>query len=125
MTRTNVSLLLLLVSSLGCSAVGADEAEDVGVLASTLPKSPTPTSGKCHVSFGGYTIIVAGDYSADGSCCGKAQCTDGCAPGQKYIDVCIDCSADPDVQCENGHLPVARVQGMALADSVMSSTLQP
>jgi hypothetical protein len=94
-------------------------------MASTLPKGPTPTAGKCHVSFGGYAIIVAGDYSADGSCCGKALCSDGCAPGQKYIDVCIDCSADAEIQCENGHLPVARVQAGALDRSVMSSTLQP
>jgi hypothetical protein len=114
MTMMKFPLLLALLMALGCSDAGEDSAEDVGVVASTLPKDPTHAGGKCHVSFGPYTIIVAGTYASDGSCCGKALCTDGCGPGQKYVDVCIDCGADPDVQCGDGHHPVAHVQSAVL-----------
>jgi hypothetical protein len=125
MTRTKVSVLLLLISSFGCSTAGTDAAEDVGVVEKTLPKSPTQAGGKCHVSFGSYTIIVAGTYAADGSCCGKTLCSEGCAPGEKYIDVCIDCSADPDVQCGDGHHPVARTRAAVLDTSVSAAVVEP
>jgi hypothetical protein len=131
MTRILLSLVasLPLLGALACSAAPDPvdaPTESVGAVESQLPKRPPQAGGACHVSFGPYTLIIAGTYDDNGQCCGKTLCTDGCAPGEKYIDVCIDCSADPDVQCGDGHHPVAltHLQLSALESSALMS-IQP
>jgi hypothetical protein len=91
----------------GTDEFGEFDDEAVDTARDAMAKGPV-SGGKCHVKFGGFILVGSGTYSSSGECCGKTRCTNDC-DGQKYVDVCILCSADADVTCEDGHHPVAFV----------------
>lgn len=118
------ALLALGTVSLGCGAALEEEPlhddstfDDVGTLREALPKRLFGKMGKCHVRSGAHVLVIAGDYNADGDCCGMTRCTGDC-DGKKYVEVCIFCDADPGTTCEDGHHTVARLYGGSYRSSL-------